>query len=160
MLLSAKARLPLLLAALLTVAGILAIAGGAPGVPVRVPAAGQPAEAPGSGRLPEGRHMEPVADALSEQATLAPGVELLVGPGRLACRRDNICTLRDEDDPHTVLVFGIGSLDNGQRRYLIDNGALAANPVAVRLIRRDMSGNAYEALQVIDSRTRDTIGLQ
>ena len=110
--------------------------------------------------VPKGRHMEAVSDAVAEQTSIPAGTELLVGPGRLDCHRDNICVLRDEDDQSRFLVFGIGSLKNGQRDFLIENRTLADNPVAARLLRLNRGGTAYQGLQVIDARTRETIGLQ
>nr|WP_321983682.1 hypothetical protein [uncultured Lichenicoccus sp.] len=157
-----KVLRPLLLAGLLVIAGLAILDGvrTASGASKVATAAGPPPLSTGTERLPQGRHMEPVSDAVTEQATLPPGIELLVGPGIVTCHSDNVCTLRDQDDPDTALVFGIGALDNDQRHSLIDNPALVTNPVAVRLIRRNDPGAAYEALQVMDSRTRETIGPQ
>lgn len=160
-------RRSLLCAGLLCVgAGIVPLTAGA-GPGSRTAAAVQPRPGQAQPRpdgdarpVPKGRHMEAVSDAVAEQTSIAAGTKLLVGPGRLDCHRDNICILRDEADHHRFIVFGIASLRNGQHDYLIEDRALAGSPVAAWLLRLDRGGVAYQALQVIDARTRETIGLQ
>ncbi len=156
-----RLRRPLPWAVLLGVAaGMLSLAGANPSPAISSATVGQQPPVADVRPVPKGRHMETVSDVLSEATTIPPGTELLVGPGRIACQRDNLCILHDEDDPRSGLVFGIDALRNGQHDYLVGNTALAANPVAVRLVRTARGSAAYQALQVIDARTRETIGLQ
>ncbi|TLU73797.1 hypothetical protein [Lichenicoccus roseus] len=104
--------------------------------------------------------MEPIADALADAATLPSGTELLVGPGWLLCTKNGACILHDEDDPRVSMTIGTAFLVNGQREMLVANPSLLNAPAAVRLVRASSGRTSYQALEVVDARTREPIGLE